>query len=411
MSKRINFLDWRGTAFWEVFSLKHHSRRFSWVISVLVVVFFAGSFIPVSVKADEEKYISTSSKSVNADALANHKEESEAATSDKTSSAAKEPDQETGGPVDGGQGGTESSSSSKPDSSQGGNNSSSKPVSSAPAESANSSKEPASSQSNSSSSRPASSKPDVSSQTPDISKVNWAYRIKADGKDITNSFVRNGNTISGTVSNDISMIAVTATTNTVGAKVSVMPNGAVYLNEGYNGSAVKINLSYNNQTVTYTLAVTRQKAAGVVSEEESISSEPVSSEEVSSQEAVSSEEMSSEAVSSEALSSKKPIDSDLKDSNWMVWAAILLFVLGAGGIGYVIYDQFFRGKKKGPHDKNGGGGAKSEAAEEEEAYDIMNESGQQQEPEDDAVSELYGAPEEEEVKATEIQDDWGNYFK
>ncbi len=249
------------------------------------------------------------------------------------------------------------------------------------------------------------------SQTPDISKVNWAYRIKADGKDITNSFVRNGNTISGTVSNDISMIAVTATTNTVGAKVTVMPNGAVYLNEGYNGSAVKINLSYNNQTVTYTLAVTRQKAAGVVSEEESISSEPVSSEEVSSQEGVSSEEMSSEAVSSEALSSKKPIDSDLKDSNWMVWAAILLFVLGAGGIGYVIYDQFFRGKKKGPHDKNGGGGAKSEAAEEEEAYDIMSESEQQQEPEDDAVSELYGAPEEEEVKATEIQDDWGNYFK
>lgn len=386
--------------------MKHHSRRFSWIISVLVVVFFAGSFVPISVKADEEKYISTASKSVNVDALSNHKKESEAGTSDKTSSATKEPDQETGGPVDDGQGGTESSSSSKPDSSQGGNNSSSKPISSAPAESSNSSKEPASSQSNSSSSRPASSKPDVSSQTPDISKVNWAYRVKADGKDITNSFVRNGNTISGTVSNDISMITVTATTNTVGAKVSVIPNGAVYLNEGYNGSAVKINLSYNNQTVTYTLAVTRQKAAGVVSEEES-----VSSEEASSQEAVSSEEMSSEAVSSEALSSKKPIDSDLKDSNWMVWTAILLFVLGAGGIGYVIYDQFFRGKKKGPHDKNGGGSAKSEAAEEEEAYDIMNESEQQQEPEDDAVSELYGAPEEEEVKATEIQDDWGNYFK
>lgn len=386
-------------SFWEVIALKHCSQRLARGISILLILLFVGAFcMPVWA---EQAGAAVSSEAANA------------AANDSTVSNSNQ--QSGGSNESSGSGGVSSAgagASSKP---SGGDTT----VTSAPSVSSETSSEestetsaPTSSSGTSSGEKhPAvSSNPSTSTQKTDISQVSLTYKIKADGRDITNSFVRNGNVISGTVPNDISTITVTATTNTVGATVSVVPNGAVYLYEGNNSNAVKINVKYNGQTMTYTLSVTRQKAAGTVSEEENTSSEE---EEVSSEPVSSEEAISSEAVSSDSVSSQKPIDSNLKDSNWMIWAAIALFILGAGGIGYVIYDQFFHGKKKGPRGGGPGGddGANAEDLEEEETYDIMNESVQQQEQEDEDLSQLYVEPEEEEVKTTEIQDDWGNYFK
>ena len=414
-------------SFWEVIALKHCSRRLARGISILLILLFVGAFcMPVWA---EQAGAAVSSEAANAAANDNNTEPETQPNEDDGQGGDGGTELEK--PGDGGEGdnageneGQGGDEETKPgDGEEGdntgenegqGGNEGTKPgdgeegdnTGENEGQGGNEGTKPGDDEEETTTSVP------VSSQAPqlEISQVSLTYKIKADGRDITNSFVRNGNVISGTVPNDISTITVTATTNTVGATVSVVPNGAVYLYEGNNSNAVKINVKYNGQTMTYTLSVTRQKAAGTVSEEENTSSEE---EEVSSEPVSSEEAISSEAVSSDSVSSQKPIDSNLKDSNWMIWAAIALFILGAGGIGYVIYDQFFHGKKKGPRGGGPGGddGANAEDLEEEETYDIMNESVQQQEQEDEDLSQLYVEPEEEEVKTTEIQDDWGNYFK
>ncbi len=251
-------------------------------------------------------------------------------------------------------------------------------------------------------SAPPSSSAATSAPVTSNTEVQWSYQIKADGKNITNMFVRNGTVITGKVANDVKKITVTAATQTSGAKISVSPQVPVMLQVGKNNSVVTITITYNGKTTTYAVSAERMAAASVSS---GVSSVFASSDEPDSSEPVSSAAVGQ--VSSESPVTSKPNEENVRDSSWMTWLAVLLFILGAGGIGYVIYDQFFHGKN-GP---GSGGGKKNDAPEEvgeEETYDIMNDSGNSDDAE---LSGLYAEEPEEEVKAMEIQDDWGKYFK